>query len=60
VDLDGLSPTALARQRGVTSNALTVQLYRARTRLRDLLQATCKVCATHGCLDCDCGEKRGS
>jgi RNA polymerase sigma factor (sigma-70 family) len=59
VDLEGASPTALARERGVTPNALTVQLHRARTRLRDLLQATCKVCAKHGCLDCDCGEGHG-
>jgi len=23
-----------------------------------LLEATCRVCATHGCLDCHCGELR--
>jgi RNA polymerase sigma-70 factor (ECF subfamily) len=56
IDIEGTSPADLARQRGVTSNALTVQLHRARARLRGLLQATCKVCATHGCLDCNCGE----
>lgn len=56
VDLDGASPTALAAERGVTANALTVQLHRARRRLRELLEATCRVCATHGCLDCTCGE----
>ncbi len=56
VDLDGASPTALAAERGVTANALTVQLHRARRRLRELLEATCQVCATHGCLDCTCGE----
>ena len=59
VDLEGASPTTLARQRGVTSNALTVQLHRARARLRGLLKATCKVCATHGCMDCNCAEERG-
>lgn len=56
VDLAGESPTALATERGVTANALTVQLHRARRRLRELLEATCRVCATHGCLDCHCGE----
>ena len=56
VDLEGDSPTALAAERGVTANALTVQLHRARRRLRELLEATCRVCATHGCLDCTCGE----
>ena len=56
VDLEGNSPTALAVERGVTANALTVQLHRARRRLRELLEATCRVCATHGCLDCTCGE----
>ena len=54
VDLEGISATALAAEKGVTTNALTVQLHRARARLRELLQATCKVCAKHGCLDCHC------
>ena len=56
VDLDGESLTVLAAERGVSANALTVQLHRARRRLRELLEATCRVCATHGCLDCTCGE----
>ncbi len=56
VDLEGASPTALAAERSVTANALTVQLHRARRRLRELLEATCRICATHGCLDCHCGE----
>jgi RNA polymerase sigma-70 factor (ECF subfamily) len=59
VDLAGASPTALAAERGVTANALTVQLHRARRRLRELLEATCRVCATHGCLDCTCGSRDG-
>lgn len=54
VDLEGSSPTDLAVERGVTANALTVQLHRARRRLGKLIEATCRVCATHGCLDCDC------
>ncbi len=56
VDLGGESPTALAAERSVTANALAVQLHRARRRLRELLEATCRVCATHGCLDCTCGD----
>jgi RNA polymerase sigma-70 factor (ECF subfamily) len=60
VDLEGASPTTLADERGVTANALTVQLHRARHRLRELLEATCRVCATHGCLDCTCGEPGAS
>jgi RNA polymerase sigma factor (sigma-70 family) len=55
VDLGGGSPTVLASERGVSANTLTVQLHRARRRLRELLEATCRVCATHGCLDCHCG-----
>jgi RNA polymerase sigma factor (sigma-70 family) len=54
VDLTGRSPTKLAAEKGVTANALTVQLHRARARLREMLSATCKVCASHGCLDCHC------
>ena len=58
VDLEGVSATALAAEKGVTANALTVQLHRARARFRKLLEATCKVCAKHGCLDCGCASER--
>jgi RNA polymerase sigma factor (sigma-70 family) len=58
VDLEGASATVLAAEKGVTANALTVQLHRARARLRELLEATCQVCAKHGCLNCSCGSER--
>lgn len=54
IDLEGGSPARVAAMKGITANALNVQLHRARRRLRELLLATCKVCATHGCLDCNC------
>ena len=54
IDLGGERATDLASERGSSSNALTVQHHRARRRLRELLEDTCRVCASHGCLDCDC------
>lgn len=59
IDLGGETIASMAEERGVTANALAVQLHRARRRLRELLEATCQVCATHGCLDCHCGESPG-
>ncbi|HCN31333.1 MAG TPA: RNA polymerase subunit sigma-70, partial [Verrucomicrobiales bacterium] len=34
---------------------LNVRLLRARRKLREQVERTCRACATHGCLDCDCG-----
>lgn len=60
VDMEGASLTVLAAENGVSANALTVQIHRARRRLRELLEATCRVCATHGCLDCHCDEPKSA
>ena len=53
-DLDGLSTDAAAEQLGISKNNLKVRLHRARRQLRERLEQTCKMCATHGCLDCTC------
>ncbi|MBE2203959.1 MAG: RNA polymerase sigma factor [Chthoniobacterales bacterium] len=54
IDLQGEKIVEIARESGTTANALGVRLHRARKRLRQLLEATCRVCAKHGCLDCTC------
>ncbi len=41
---------------GLSPNAASVALHRARTRLRAKLQAFCGDCASGACLDCDCDE----
>ncbi|HYE95577.1 MAG TPA: sigma-70 family RNA polymerase sigma factor [Rubricoccaceae bacterium] len=43
-----------AERLGLTRNALKVRRHRARRALRDRLEATCRTCAAHGCLDCSC------
>jgi RNA polymerase sigma-70 factor (ECF subfamily) len=55
IDLGGESATELARASGKRVNTVNVRLYRARRRLRAELERVCRTCATHGCLDCDCG-----
>ncbi len=54
VDLDGQSHDTVATQLGISRNLLKVRLHRARQQLRERLEATCQLCATHGCLDCTC------
>ncbi len=54
VDLEGASIADAAAAEGITTGTLKVRRYRAREALRDLVQATCRMCATHGCLDCTC------
>lgn len=55
VDLNERSVTEVAKELGITSNNASVRLHRARGALRRLLERSCGVCATHGCLECACG-----
>ena len=54
LDLDEKSPEAVAETLGISRNNLNVRLHRARQQLKQRLEETCRVCARHGCLDCDC------
>ncbi|HEX5791096.1 MAG TPA: sigma-70 family RNA polymerase sigma factor [Luteolibacter sp.] len=56
LDLAGRDPAAFALEHGLSANHLRVRHHRARQQLRERLEATCKICATHGCLDCNCGD----
>lgn len=56
-DLQGVSQQDIARQLGITPNNLKVKIHRARKQLKKLLEKTCAICASHGCLDCDCAPK---
>jgi RNA polymerase sigma-70 factor (ECF subfamily) len=56
VDLDEEPLSEVARQLGITPNNASVRLHRARRSLRRQLERSCGTCATHGCLDCRCGE----
>lgn len=54
LDLEEQAPDDAARSLGITRNNLKVRLHRGRRQLRERLEQTCRVCATHGCLDCTC------
>ena len=54
VDLQEQPIDRAARQLGISVNNANVRLYRARRQLREKLETTCRVCASHGCLDCTC------
>lgn len=55
VDLDGGEAVAVAVRLGISTTNLKVRRLRAREALREVLEKTCRTCATHGCLDCHCG-----
>lgn len=54
VDLQGRPPRQVARDLGLTPNNVRVRLYRARQAMKQNLLLSCRTCAEHGCLDCDC------
>jgi RNA polymerase sigma-70 factor (ECF subfamily) len=53
-DLGGEPIETLTAELHISRNNLTVRLHRARKQLRERLEASCRACATHGCLDCTC------
>ena len=54
MELHGTSPEMVAKRFGITKNNLKVRRHRAREKLKERLEETCKICAKHGCFDCDC------
>jgi RNA polymerase sigma-70 factor (ECF subfamily) len=56
VDMEGTSVAAYSRETGITPNNAAVRLHRAHEALKRQLVRSCGTCATHGCLDCRCGE----
>jgi RNA polymerase sigma-70 factor (ECF subfamily) len=56
VEVDGLSVTSFAEEAGITANNASVRLFRARQALKKQLEVSCGTCASHGCLDCTCGQ----
>lgn len=54
LDLSDKTPEQVAARLGINRNNLKVRHFRARQALRQRLEETCRVCAEHGCLDCDC------
>lgn len=55
-DLEGESPSEIARSLNVTPGNLAVRLHRARQSLKKSLEMACGICSRHGCLDCSCSS----
>lgn len=60
IDLDDGSLADLATRAGITANNAAVRVHRAREALRKQVTTACGICATHGCIECDCKPKTGS
>lgn len=57
VEVDGVSVKDYADEVGISSNNAGVRVFRAREALRKQVARSCGTCATHGCVDCTCGQK---
>jgi RNA polymerase sigma-70 factor (ECF subfamily) len=55
LDLHSQSPVAVAKRLGLSATNLKVRRHRARRALRRRLEETCRICAEHHCIDCNCG-----
>ena len=58
IDVEGLPVNAYAEKTGISASNAGVRVFRAREALRKQVVRACGTCATHGCLDCSCGESR--
>lgn len=56
IDLENQTLSEAAAALKITTNNATVRLHRARRALRRQVERSCATCATHGCLDCTCGN----
>lgn len=56
IEVDGVSVKDYADEAGISSNNAGVRIFRARDALRKQVERACGTCATHGCLDCSCGD----
>jgi len=56
IEVDGVSVKDYADEAGISSNNAGVRVFRAREALRKQVARSCGTCATHGCVDCTCGE----
>ena len=58
VEVDEVPVQVFASEAGISANNAAVRLFRAREALRKEVKASCRTCAAHGCLDCNCQRKR--
>lgn len=58
VDVEGRSVSAYADETGIQPTNARVRLHRAREALRKKVVEFCGSCATEGCRDCGCHERR--
>jgi RNA polymerase sigma factor (sigma-70 family) len=54
IEVDGVSVTDFAGERGISKSNAAVRVFRAREALRRQVAVSCGTCAEHGCLDCTC------
>ena len=60
VDLQETPPREVARDLALTPNNMRVRLHRARQAIKESLLLSCRTCAEHSCLDCDCKPAGGA
>ena len=56
IEVDGISVSAFADEKGISKSNAAVRVFRAREALRQQVAASCGTCAEHGCVSCTCGR----
>ena len=58
IEVEGVSVSAFANERGISANNAAVRVFRARDALRRRVSESCGSCADHGCLNCTCAPPK--
>lgn len=54
IEVDGVAVNEYAGEAGISAGNAAVRVFRAREALRKQVKASCRTCADHGCLECNC------
>ena len=58
VEMEDVPVQTFAEEAGISANNAAVRVFRAREALRKQVKASCRTCAEHGCLECNCSGAR--
>ena len=60
IEVDEVPVQVFAGEAGISPSNAAVRVFRAREALRKQVKASCRTCAEHGCLECNCSKSKAA
>ena len=58
IEVEDVPVQVFAGETGISASNAAVRVFRAREALRKQVKASCRTCAEHGCLECNCSKAK--